>query len=739
MNPQQNSYMRFLWITAFLFLKLNIYVLAQPEDDGWFEFQAGDDTSENSIDMSHWLDAPAGKYGFLQMQGDDLVFEDGTPVKFWGVNIGSNKPFVSHTEAVEWTNFMAKYGINAVRFHKFTWEATDGVHSTIMTENHWDKLDYFSSQLQHRGIYYGWSHIYGHRVMPGDSSRLLAYEEVANTKFPWAHLNGTTSSLVNFAEDLQALNIELTVNMLNHRNPYTGKRYADDPALAFVELQNEDNIFWGAIENTLQQTPTYRALLCRKFSRWLKAKYTTQEALQQAWGQEALPEGQSLEKENIYPQPNHGFFSAASEKAWNNKEDLPQHVVDKAMFLYDEQVKFYQKFIKAIRATGYKGLIVGSCWQAGSGLTHWLNLHADYQAGVIDRHNYFGGGTGHRLEPGKVNNEAMVNIPGGGLLSTGFQQVSDRPFFISEWMSLIPNEWTAESAPIVAAYGMGLQGWDASFAFAMDYTHFTPTIQSGHGVYNVTSPTQLALYPALAAMTYRGDVKEAPVVAERTVAIPELAKGHIPFFEKVSQQYDIKNFESIVPMEALAIGKVTLSFTNASQTTDTAALQQWWDRESGIISSVTNQLQWHDGPKGYFTINTEGTQGLVGFPPAQEVKLSDMTFSTTNSFAVMLATSLEKGKGITEANRILITTVARARNTGMVYDQQKEKLIDVGGAPLLLEPVRMEIKLEKTGTPKVYVLDHAGNRTEQEVPIKDGSFLLDGSIYKTLYYEVVYE
>ena len=175
--------------------------------------------------------------------------------------------------------------------------------------------------------------------------------------------------------------------------------------------------------------------------------------------------------------------------------------------MYEEQLKFYDKFEKAIRATGYKGTLVGSCWQAGSGLTHLLNLHADYKAGIIDRHNYFGGGGGHTLKPGKFNNSSMLGKIGSGLLSTGMQQVTDRPFAFSEWMSLIPNEWTAESAPIVAAYGMGLQGWDASYVFATDYPHFTPTIQNpSGGIYNATSPTQLSLYPALAAMIYRDDV-----------------------------------------------------------------------------------------------------------------------------------------------------------------------------------------------------------------------------------------
>ncbi|MBI4603067.1 MAG: hypothetical protein HY721_14005 [Planctomycetes bacterium] len=31
--------------------------------------------------------------------------------------------------------------------------------------------------------------------------------------------------------------------LLTHRNPYTGRRYVDEPALAMVEVTNEDSLF----------------------------------------------------------------------------------------------------------------------------------------------------------------------------------------------------------------------------------------------------------------------------------------------------------------------------------------------------------------------------------------------------------------------------------------------------------------------------------------------------------------
>lgn len=720
--------MRYLLI---LLLMAPLTVIGQSTAN-WFEFKPGTAAPGNPLDMTSWIDKPAGKHGFLGMKGKDFVFEDGTPVKFWGVNICSDQPFAEEKKVKEWVKFMTHHGINGVRFHKFTWDATDGIHSTELTPPHWERFDRFCKELGDAGIYYSWSHIYGHRVRPADSSRLVAYAEIKDTRFPWAHLNGTTASLVNFAEDLQVLNIELTVNMLNHKNPLTGKRYADDPALTFVELQNEDNIFWAAIEETLRQTPTYKKMLNQKFSVWLRDKYKTQEALEKAWGGMGLEAGESLSAENIYPKPNHGLFSWEYEQALKENRSVPVHIADRAAFLFEEQMKFYSRFTKAIRDTGYKGLIIGSCWQAGSGITHFYNLYSDYVTGPIDRHNYFGGGTGHRLTTGKVDNQSMLTTPGSGLLSTGFQMVADRPFQISEWMSLIPTEWVAESAPLIATYGMGLQGWDASFSFAMDYPHYTPTIQSGHGVYNVTSPLQLALYPALAAMVYRNDVMEGKPVANRNVNIDELKLGRLNFIEKTAQQYDVKNFQSAVPAEALAIGPVTVSF-NGKDGGKNESLDRYWDQKNKTITSTTGQLKWDYSNKGFYTVNTPGTKALTGFAAGTTHELGKFSITTNNEFAVIYLTSLDKNKDLEKCSQMLLSVMARARNTGMKYNEDKTALLEVGTAPILLEPVDVQLNLPK-GKYKVHVLDHSGNKTGKTIDPSGNSFLASGTEYKAIYY-----
>lgn len=714
-----------------------LYITWVPkQNEEWFPFQPSSSPEKGEIGMQEWLDAPAGKHGFVTMEGANLLFEDGAPVKFWGTNINGSNTYPSKELADQFVDFLAKYGVNAIRFHKFTWNANDGIHSTRFDPDKMERLDYFHSKLKEQGLYYGWSHIYGHKVLPGDSSSLLAYEEIKNLSYPWAHLNGSTSSLVNFAPDLQDLNIALTVNMLSHVNPITGLRYADDPGLAFVEFQNEDNIFWSAIERSLDQAPTYRKLLCRMFSEWLMERYGSQVQLEKAWGADAIPEGESLEDLNIYPQPNHSLFSQAYEKAIREHRTVEQHLLDKMLFLYEKQMDYYQKFEKAVRDVGYKGLLVGSCWQAGSGISHFYNLHADYNVGMIDRHNYFGGGAGgHRLDTGNVKNLSMLQNPGSGLLSTGMQQVVDRPFSFSEWMSLVPNEWTAEATPIIAAYGMGLQGWDASFSFATDIPRFSPLLESEHhGVYNATSPLHMGLYPALARMIYRGDVTESEVITTRNVHIPSLEHGKLGFDEKVTQGFDDKEFSGTFTPNTLAIGRMPIAFTDEYIETNQPDVSAYHNLTENSIQSITGELDWHYGEKGYFTINTDATKGVVGFLPDETLELGDWKMTSSNPFAVILLGSLEKENDLLSANRILLTTVARGRNTGMQYSDSGDKLIAKGSSPLLLEPVDLTLQLPEGVDYTISVLDHDGNKTAQTIPINSQKASIAGSEHHTIYY-----
>jgi hypothetical protein len=80
--------------------------------------------------------------------------------------------------------------------------------------------------------------------------------------------------------------------------------------------------------------------------------------------------------------------------------------------------------------------------------------------------------------------------------------------------------------------------------------------------------------------------------------------------------------------------------------------------------------------------------------------------------------------------------MAREKNTGMIYNEDTTQLLDVGSAPLLLEPVQVNVSMKNVHHKLLYVLDHSGNRTGKSLPLKNGKFYIDGNIYKTMYYEL---
>lgn len=722
---------------------LGLLLACKPKSDPWFVFQPAPPDSMSVINMTSWLDAPAGKHGFLQAGGDSLLFEDGTPIKFWGVNICSERPYFEADTIDKWIRFLAFHGINGVRFHKFTSHGLTGDVSTIIDSSKYARFDYFQQQLREAGIYYGWSPIYGHKPLPGDSSRMLAYGEIAQADLG-NHLSRSTIGLVNFAEDLQQLHIDLIVGMLKHTNPFTGLRYADDPALAFVELHNEDDIFFSTTDQMLERCPSYKKLLTDRFTHWLRVKYANQKGLEKAWGDAAFAWGHevrntnwNLDKANITPVANQGIYDYEYRKYATRDSVLPRFLADMAAFLYEQQMTFYKKFEAAIRATGYRGAIVGSCWQAGSGVAHFLNLHTDYEVGIIDRHNYYGGGTGHQLKPGKYNNTSMLQRPGSGLLSTGLQMVSGHPFALSEWLSLMPNDYLAEGPVIVAAYGLGLQGWDASFAFASDFTGYTSAIHTP-GVYNINVPNQIGLYPALTSAIYDGDFSEGEVVSVRQINIETLKNGKLGFKDDQTQDWDQKRFGGDVPADILALGKALITYGTRDGLEQRKPASGTIDTLYKTIEASNKQLTWRYGTLPGITINTQGLVGYTGFSDGSPVGIGEFTFAIDNPFAVVLISSLDRGKSLDECTSALVTTMARVRNSGMVFAADSTWLLDAGTSPVMIEGVIASVDFGKRIPKKVEVLDVNGIPAGKLLSIRNGKVNLDGARHKTFYYRCVF-
>jgi len=691
----------------------------------WFPNQATGDVGPSAIGTEDWLDKPAGRHGGVRLRGDRFVFEDGTPIRFWGTNLSYAGSAPPKADAEFTAARFAKFGVNGVRMHKFTGAGWEGIGdenvSTKMTPDGLERLDYFSNQLAKNGVYYGWSHSFQFKIRPGDRSRVSGFDELMKK-------GGNTYAVINWAEDVQDLMIETVVNLLKHKNSYTGKTYAQDPALSFVELQNEDDIFFWTSSGAYNDFPTYRKQLETRFAEWLRSRYGTQQKLAAAWI-DALKNGEQLAAGNITVEANP--WSTSDGGFPRSTGGMRRRILDNAAFLHDTQNRFYSKFVKAIRDAGYQGPLVGSPWQAPGMLPHYYNLRSDDLVGYIDRHNYFG----------ETFTDTLLKTPGGGYLSSGLQQVASKPFGVSEWIHVYPSLFSAEGPVIMAAYGMGLQGWDASYEFNSTSNRLDASSaivgNLPWGVWNADVPTQLGQYPILARMVLRGDVTMAPVISTRRVSPENLENGEFNFSDTVQQQGDIKTFTGSVPAESLAAGRAVVEFVDKTAPSTFPDLAKY--KQGTVITSVTGQLKWDTAGGGLVTIDTPGTQGYVGFAQGKRLNFANLNIEPVTPYASILITAADPKANLADAQRVLISAIARNSNKGFrILTLDNRTIVDNGSAPIMLEPVKAEVTFTRRKIAQVNVLDQDGRLSGRTLRVTDGRFTIDSAKDQTIYYEVVF-
>jgi hypothetical protein len=140
------------------------------------------------------------------------------------------------------------------------------------------------------------------------------------------------------------------------------------------------------------------------------------------------------------------------------------------------------------------------------------------------------------------------------------------------------------------------------------------------------------------------------------------------------------------------------------------------------------------------TVDTPRSQAAYGFlADAGAVELSDVSISALNPFAVVAVTSLD-GKDIAVSDRLLVTAVGRAENTGMVYNLTHTKLHDAGGGPILIEPITGQVTIDNSNVSfMIYAVGPDGSRTPLggQLPSPDGLVLDLAAEAGTIYYEIV--
>ena len=227
------------------------------------------------------LDAPAGGHGTIVVK-DGHFFSGDQRVRFWGMNFAFGANFPTHEQADAVALRLSRFGINAVRLHHMDNQPfPNGIFAdrslTTFSIEALDRLDYLVATLKSRGI---WVDLNLH-VSRNYASlhRETRESQAAIGKLVDLFDPVLIDSQKRYAHDL-----------LTHVNGYTHNRYADEPSVAIVEINNENSLFmWDAKEKLAELPAPFAAELRDQWNRWLVNRYQSRANLEKAWSVGAEP------------------------------------------------------------------------------------------------------------------------------------------------------------------------------------------------------------------------------------------------------------------------------------------------------------------------------------------------------------------------------------------------------------------------------------------------------------------
>src|SRR5262245_33419760 len=667
-----------------LLLILTSLTFAQS-DSGLKPFTMNHREGSNSlIDLSFLLEPPAGKKGFIRVQGSHFVKPDGKRIRFWGVNLTDwSKGSVMlppREDAPMWAATLARFGVNCVRFHFLDLDAPRGLidrtrnDSRELDPQQLDRLDYLIAELKKRGVYANLNLNVGRSYKAGDG--VQDYDKIR-----WA------KGLTLFDPRLIELQKEYAKKLLTHHNPYTKLEYRNDPAVAIVELVNENALYIGF----RAPTPYYDNALTEVYNKWLTRKLGSEmynklrgEAVDQLVPRLKGPEVGTASRERFYTE-----ISFYMEMERNYFSDMRAYLKE---------------------TIGVKSPIVGSADHSHSGSSYPL-LASTSLLDIVDGHTYW-----QHPGPKGIPNTPMVNDPfNSTVVELSRTAFAGKPYTVSEVNHPYPNEWSSEGIPILAAYA-GFHDWDGIFWYT-----FEPKLSPDWKPY-VGDPFDISLDPvkmpqlaAGALMYLRRDVSVARETVERSYSREQVYDSlRLPRSER---PYFTPGFSLSVP----------LRHGSRISSPDGTPTGNFRSEDATTIVSDTRELTWHlsSDKKGLVTVETDRSQALIGFVNEHKKCLRHLAAEINKDFCSIVLASLDD-RPISNSRRMLLTAGVRVANSGMTWNENRSALVNWGGAPTLIEPVSGKLilrNLEKASEVRIAALDGRGRPIGKPITanqVKDG-------------------
>ena len=117
-----------------------------------------------------------------------------------------------------------------------------------------------------------------------------------------------------------------------------------------------------------------------------------------------------------------------------------------------------------------------------------------------------------------------------------------------------------------------------------------------------------------------------------------------------------------------------------------------------------------DSAHGRLSFDTPYTQGAAGWIRGETASFPQLDFSTDNTFAVLVATSISD-EPIASTKRLLVSAIGNVVPKGFRWaNEWKREVAEPGHPPFLQEPVTATVVWRRKGTIRGYVLDNQGER-----------------------------
>jgi hypothetical protein len=254
--------------------------------------------------------------------------------------------------------------------------------------------------------------------------------------------------------------------------------------------------------------------------------------------------------------------------------------------------------------------------------------------------------------------------------------------------------------------------------------------------YVTETPHYIGQFPALAFAIHNNHIDEGDVVAARQLGQADVFAGKDVLGQALSGgAWDAKELTGRLTTSpsTLAIGRVTIAFRKTPRPAK-KDLTPYLDRDARTLTSTTGQLVWDHGRRRV-EVRSQKTQAVIGFTAGGTIQLPSVRAEIKTPFVSLIFTPLDDVP-LVDSRKILITAMARDKQSGAEFDADWARLRQVGGPPLLMEPVQATILLAGSAPASVQPLDGHGLPIGQAIPVAgDGSFSIDGR-HQAYYYAV---